>query len=507
MSDNSITNRTLKGMFWVFLGTGIQTVLQIVILGILAHLISPQGFGLVNAALIAIGFMNLVSQWIGPAIIQRKDLSERHIRTGFTVSLLLGFILMALTILLAPAIAGLMHMDNLVPILRVASIIFIIQSIFVIPDSLLTRNMRFDLQMIVNIISCVLGYGVVGIVLAELKWGVWALVASQLAQVVLSTVLSLIFQPYPKKFLFDRQAFKELYFFGGGLTIAKLGNYFANNGDNLVVGRWMGETALGLYSRAFQMIVTPSTMFGQVLDTVMFPAMSAVQDSVSRLKAAFRRGVVFIAVVVLPVSVLCVILAPEIIRIVLGKSWDSAIAPFQILSLSILFRTSFKMSNSLARATGAVYHQAWRQIIFALFVVFGAWIGSHWGLAGVAWGVLLANIINFLLMAQLSLKLLSMSWNDFFSVQLPSLVFALLTSLVIWWVVGWMRFFSLSSILITLVSVLLMGGMTALILWRKPSLLFGKDGLWAIDLLEENFSTYLPFPLRKFFTIFRNAYR
>jgi PST family polysaccharide transporter len=497
----------MKGMFWVFLGNGIQIVLQIVTLGVLARMISLQDFGLANAAIIVIGLMNLLSLWIGPAIIQRKDLSERHIRTGFTVSLILGVILTALANLLAPAFAGFMNMENLVPIIKIASLIFIIQSVFVIPDALLARNLRFGTQTIVQVVSYLLGYGLVGIVLALMHWGVWALVAATLGQAIIETVLSYIWQPFPKSFMFDEQAFKELFYFGGGLTIAKFCNYLAYNGDNFVVGRWLGEKALGLYSRAFQMISIPSTMFGTVLDTVLFPAMSAIQDSVTRLKAAFRRGVLFIAVVVLPISVLSIILAPEIIRIILGNQWDGAIVPFQILALTMLFRTSYRMSDSLARATGAVYHRAWRQFLFGFFVIFGAWSGSHWGLPGVAWGVFLANIINFLLMAQLSLKLISMSWKEFFDIQFPSLGFALFTFLIIWLAVTLMRSSSVSPILIVLISVFLMGVFLTLVLIKRPFFLLGADGLWALDMLETNFAAFLPSPLRRFLGIVRNAYK
>jgi O-antigen/teichoic acid export membrane protein len=508
MNKSTITNRTIKGIFWVFLGTVVQGIVQVLALVVLSRLVLPREFGLANAAVIVIGVSTLFSQiGIGPAIVQRPNLEERHIRTGFSVSLLLGLLLTTLTIFFAPMIASLMRMADLTLILQVTAPLFVVQSFFVIPNSILSRNMHFRIQTIVQIVSYAFGYGLVGIILALLKWGVWALVAAQMGQALLGSILTSIFQPYSKKLQIDKQSFKELFYFGGGFTIARIGNYFAGNVDNLVVGRWLGESALGMYSRAFQLIVMPANLFGQVLDTVLFPAMSAVQDSKSRLTSAFRRGVLFITVVVLPISVLSVILAPEIIRIVLGKNWENAIAPFQILSISILFRTSYKMSDSLARATGAVYDRAWRQILFALFVFAGAWIGTQWGLAGVATGVLLATCLNYLFMAHLSLKLISMSWKDFFKDQIPSFGFAVFSSLTIWGVVVWMRAFSASSILVVLTSMLLMGILMGLGLWIKPNFFLGADGLWVLDMLEKNFSTRLPSPIRKFLGHIRIAYQ
>jgi PST family polysaccharide transporter len=398
-------------------------------------------------------------------------------------------------------------MDDLTPILKGTSPLFVIQSFFVIPNSILSRHLRFRVQTFVQIISYTVGYGLLGIILALLHWGVWALVGAQLAQALLSSILASIVQPYSKKFLFDVKSFSELFHFGSGFTIARVGNYFAGNADNFVVGRWLGVEPLGLYSRAYQMMVMPATLFGQVLDTVLFPAMSAVQDNNSRLVSAFRRGVLFIAFIVLPITVLSVILAPEIVHIVLGKNWDAAIAPFQILAFGMLFRTSYKMSDSLTRATGAVYNRAWRQILFALFVFFGALIGTRWGLSGVAFGVLLANFSNYMLMAHLSLSLISMTWKDFFKAQFPSLGLALVLSVVIYLVVHWMRALFLSAIVITLVSVLLTALMMAIVLWIKPSFLLGPDGLWVLGLLETNFSAYLSSPVRKLLWRAREAYR
>ena len=104
-----------------------------------------------------------------------------------------------------------------------------------------------------------------------------------------------------------------------------------------------------------------------------------------------------IALIVLPLFAPVILLAPELIRVVLGPHWQPAIAPFQILAIGMLFRTSYKISDSIARSTGAVYRRAWRQVYYALFVVIGAWIGQHWGIAGVAWGTFVAPTFNFFL--------------------------------------------------------------------------------------------------------------
>jgi len=508
MDNSTVTKKTIKGLFWVFSGTGGQQVVQIFILGVLARLLSAQDFGLVNAAQIVIGFSSLFSHLgIGPAIVQRKVLTEQHITTGYTVSLITGVSFTLLNCFFAPVIASIMNMSELTEIIRVISLLFIVQSFNIIPHSLLARNLRFKQQTIIQLISYVFGYGLVGIVMALLDMGVWALVWAQISQAIIGTVCATIFQPYPKKITINKLALNDLFYFGGGFTIARVANYLANSGDNFVVGRWLGKEALGNYSRAFQIVLMPSTLFGSVLDSVLFPAMSTMQENNVSLKNAFRRGVLFIAVIIFPISILSVILAPEIIRIFLGENWSDVILPFQILALGMLFRTSNKMSDSLARAKGAVYNRAWRQALFAIAVFVGAWVGSYGGLPGVAFGVLLANLLNYCLMAQLSLKILSMSWKEFFKAQISSLWFAMFSFVLVGSLVFFLRIASISAVIIVLFSVLLFGLLILLVLWLKPSLLLGSDGIWMLDIFKNNFSTYFPLPLQRLISTAIENYR
>ena len=129
-----------------------------------------------------------------------------------------------------------------------------------------------------------------------------------------------------------------------------------------------------------------------------------------------------IAVFAIQVSVVLCVLAPEIILVVLGENWQPVILPLRILSIGMFFRTSYKMSDSLAQATGAVYNSAWRQTIYAVLVVVGVWLGARWDLGGVAAAVTLAIFIKYVLMAELSLRLLPLGWGDFIMAHMPGLL-------------------------------------------------------------------------------------
>lgn len=429
--SKGLLERTSAGFFWVLLGSGIQIGLKIGVLAVLARLVSPYDFGLMGIALIVMEFSKMFTHMgVGPALVQRSEIGQNHLTTGLTLSLLIGaFFALALTAG-APLIAGFFKMPELTRILQVLSLIFLIDSFTLIAQALMQRNMKFKINSTIEVISYALGYGAIGIVLGYLGWGVWALVTASLAQSFLLTMFLLFVQPFPKKFGFERKAFNDLIFFGGGFTIAKIANFLATQGDNLIVGRLLGASALGIYGRAYQFMVMPANLFGNALDKALFPAMSRVQNDQPRVAKGYLTGVSIIALIAVPLSLLSFFLAPEIVRIMLGPDWSAVIPPFQILACGLLFRMSYKMSDSLARATGAVYKRAWRQIIYAAMVLTGTYIGQFWGLSGVAFGVVIALIVNFLLMAQLSLQLTRISASEMVKAHKPGLVFGLLTALL-----------------------------------------------------------------------------
>ncbi|HEY4673724.1 MAG TPA: lipopolysaccharide biosynthesis protein, partial [Nitrososphaerales archaeon] len=301
LDSQSITDRTLRGFFWTSTGTGIQVLLQVAVLAVLARLLTPSDFGLVAAASVVVSFSEIFS-WFGmaPVVVQRPTLEARHVRTGFTLSLLFGVLLAGLIWLLAPAIASSLRMNELTPVLRVMVLVFPFHGASTISGCLLLRELRFRCLVKISVVSYALGYGVVGVSLAFMNFGVWALVGGSLARSVLGCIILLLVQPHQKKPQIDRDALKELMYFGGGFTIYRIFNYFALEGDNLVVGRWLGTGALGLYGRAYQLMAMPAGLYGQVVDSVLFPVIAKMQNETERLATAYRRGVALTALLVLP---------------------------------------------------------------------------------------------------------------------------------------------------------------------------------------------------------------
>jgi O-antigen/teichoic acid export membrane protein len=419
------TEHPLTSGVWTAAGYALQGLLTLGSLAVLARILSPGEFGLVSAAMLAINFSRLFSEGaIGPGVVQHPNLRTEHIEAAFTLSLGTSVLLFMVLWLGAPTVAVLLKAPTLTPVLRVLACLQPIAGLGVTADSLLRRELRFRTIANVRIASYGVGYGVVGIAAAFAGAREWALVAANGTQAVLTTALLLRARPHSRRLGMDWPAARELLSFGGGFVLARIGNYAAGDGDNMVVAKWLGLSALGLYDRAYQLMVAPPMLLGQVMDEILFASLARIQDDRSLVSAAYRHCIVGVAFVMLPLTVLAWTLAPEIVYVLLGPAWSGVTTPFRILALGTLFRTSYKISDSLTRALGAMYRRAWRQWAYALFVIGGAIIGQHWGLAGVAWAVLLALAVNVLLQAHLVMKLVPFTWPGFLAAHGSALLTA-----------------------------------------------------------------------------------
>lgn len=418
----TLRRKTMRGMLIMMLSTGGQAALQLLVLALLARAISPEEFGLVSGALIAVFLATaLAESGIGQAVIQRAELTDTHLRAGWTLSVSFGVSSWLILALLAPAIEDLLRLPGLTPILRVVSLIFVIQSL-TLSDFLLSRRLQFGRLAMAELASYAIGYGIVAVTLAQLGHGAWAIVWGQLGQSVMRAVLVTCMAPFPYRPSFARAPLGQLLNFGAGLTIGRIASWAASQMDNLVVARYLGAGSLGLYGRAYQLVQMPANLFGQVANEVLFPAMSAIQDQPDTLRRIFRLGTGFMAALALPCSLLAAVTSRQLVLVLLGPEWLPLRAAFDVIIFGLLFRTASKLSDALMKARGAVYRRAWRNIAFAGMVFTGAYAGQSWDLQGVAIGVLAALAVNYLVTSHLCLRLVGMSWGDFLSAHVPALL-------------------------------------------------------------------------------------
>ncbi len=408
-SGSSLTARTARGFAWAFTGTVGQAVLQIGATVALARLLTPEEFGAAAAALLIVGLTQLVTQLgVAASLVHREDLDDRDVTAAFWFSVLVAAVFAAVLALGSPVISPLVGLPADSALLPLLSIALLFAGASATPLGLLQLDLRFRSMATVDLLAAGPALIGVSVVLAAAGFGASALAFGEIAAAVAKCAgyLALTrprFRPEGPTASWGR--LRPLLGYGAGFSIAQLGNWFALNADKLVVANALGTGPLGVYGRAYNLLSEPANIIGGAADKALFPAMARVRDDGPRLRAAYVRSASLVALVTAPAAVLLCVLAPEIVRVLLGAQWDAVVPLVQLFALVLLPRTSYKISTSLTRATGAVYRAAWRQWLYAGYVVVLTVTGGLlWGLVGVAAGASLAIVVHFLVMLQFSAR-------------------------------------------------------------------------------------------------------
>ena len=363
---------------------------------------------------------------VGPSVIVKRNIDSHYIRAAFSLSVLFGLGFGLLVFALAPFVEKVFQINELARILRTLCIIFPLKGVSVVAESLLKKNMSFKVLAYRGLFSYALGYGGIGIILAFSGFGVWALVGAKISQVLINSVFVLIAFPHPKALLFRKDLSKELFFYGGGFTLSRFFSYTANEADNFIVARWMGTSALGFYSKAYTLLKTPVNLYGQMMHEVLFPALAGIRDKSDQLTSALANGTVVLSVISMPLMLLMLVLAPEIILFFLGDQWIKAIAPFQIFAASMYFRVGYRISVTIAKSSAVIYKNAYLQMVYTALIITAAFVGKNWGVNGVATGVTLAIFVQFMLMSNLGISITNLTWKRFLYLHLPALLYTAL---------------------------------------------------------------------------------
>ena len=494
-----LTDQAIQGIMWTGFRTILIYALRTITLMVLARLLSPEDFGIMTAATAVVGFLSgLQDLGIGQALVQYSALEVVHIRAGFTFSLVVGAGLTLGVWGVAPIIARFFPFEGMATILRVLAFSFLLTDTSVVARALLQREMRFRALAGLEALSYAVGYVAVAIPLAIFGFKVWALVGAYLAEVFVSGMGALLLRPHDFRPLLDGCAIKELLKFGGGYTITRIANYASTQADKVVVGRWLGAYQLGIYSRAYYFVATASTFVESTFGRVLFPVMTQLQHEQERLASTYLHALSLINLMLCPIVIISIVIAPELINVLLGKQWVETVFPFRLLAPGIWFVTLYEVSFCLIKAKGAVYPLGKMQILYFGLVIVGALLGQRWGVNAVAVGVMIAMAVNALMIIVLSLQLVQMAWRDICSAFVPALISGGILGLWGWLISETLRSFNFPSI-----AVILVVGLGSPIIWflfwrLSPTFFFGSTGTEAIRMVLSKVSPRVQAVLRFF---------
>lgn len=406
----------MAGFRWNLYRTVFLALMQLVFGIVLARSLPPETFGLYFYAMIFVDLIMVYAEaGISMAIVQRQQLTNEHIAAGFTLILLIGLSATIGLWALAPLVAN----DTATLVLRALSFLFILSAFGAVSGALLEKDLDFRRLFWAEVISYGIGQGVISIGLAIMGFGVWSLVCGLLMYTFIRSAVRVFIAPHPMNFSLERCAVKELMHFGFGRSLTRLATYSALHGDDLVIGRVLLPEALGLYSRAYQVVRIPTRHIASIIASVLFPVYAAVLDDRQRQRKGLYLSISVVSFVTFPLMAWLCISAGKLIPVVYGSAWTDSIRSVEILSITGALASIYTLCDALVTARGHVYGQFVRHAIYAAMVIIGAILGIGYGIEGVACAVAAAVFIMYILMAHLSITIVGGSWREFLRAQVP----------------------------------------------------------------------------------------
>lgn len=428
-----LRQRTLSALGWSGGAQLVNQAARFAIAIILARLLTPEEFGLVGMVYIFTGFAALFGDMgLGAALIQRPQVDSHHLNAVFWLNVMAGGILTAIFLLGAPLVASFYDEPVLAAITKVVAFQFLLTPLSIVQAAQLKRRMDFRALAFVETGAAVLSGGI-GIGMALGGFGVWSLVAQSLAATAVAVAWVWRLSPWRPRLSFRWTHLKDLLGFGTNLLGFNVFNYWVRSADDLLIGRVVGAGALGVYTRAYALMLLPLTQISAVIGRVMFPALSSIQREQSRVKSIYLRAIRSIALITFPMMVGLLVVADEFVLALLGPQWAAVIPILRLFSLVGLVQ-------SIGTTVGWIYQSQGRTDLMFRWgmavgvVLLGSFaVGIRWGAMGVATAYTVASVLvlPYPLFA-IPARLIDLSVREILLVLLPILACAMAMGLVVW---------------------------------------------------------------------------
>lgn len=428
-----MNNDFYRNISWMGLSTSSKVIMQLMFMGIMARYIGPHEYGIFAISLAVISFAQILSEaGLGAAIIQKDNLQKQDISTAHYSSIFLGYLCFFGLYSISNYIGLYYESKTLPDVIKILGLIFIVKSVAVVSEAILSKNMEFKYIAKRDMLSFILSYIIVGLPLAYLSFGVWALVLTMLTQEIIKSIL-VIKKAKIKTSLSDFKYYnlKQLLHYTSGITISGVFNKIATNIDSIIIGKFLGQQILGHYSRAYQLMAYPANMFGTVVSKVFFPTLAKIQKDRKELAKSHFIVLSQISLIFLPASFSLYFFSGDIVHILLGEKWIQSIPIFEILSFGIYFRVAYKINGVIARATGHVYKLVFAQFIYAAAISLSCIYGYEYGINAVASLIVLSLILQFLVKSYIGIKITGMSICKFLSAHIPAILCTCINSLIL----------------------------------------------------------------------------
>lgn len=409
LMQDSLKNKTVKGVGWSAIDNVAQMGVTFLVGIVLARLLTPDDYGLLGIIAIFTAVCNtLVNAGFTSALIRKKDVTEDDYNTVFIVNTGISIILYALIYLCSPLIADFFNRIELVNLTRVSSLGIIVGALAIVQQTRLTKRIDFKSQTKITLIASI-SSGAIGIVMALLGFGVWALVAQQLSSQLIRTVLLWIVNKWIPMLRFSLDSFHELFGYGWKIMLSWLLETIWKELYQVVVGKFYSPATLGQYTRSKHFSQMLSSNLTNVIQRVTFPVLSNIQDDKTRMVSAYRK-IIKITMFVTAISSVCLgAVAEPLLYCLIGPQWHDAAVYLPLICLNASLYPLHAINLNMLQIQGRSDLFLGLEIVKKVVAVFPLCVGALVGIIPMLYVNLFAGIIAYFLNSYYSGKLIGYS--------------------------------------------------------------------------------------------------
>lgn len=423
MSKDEVAKAAWKGMVWRFLERCSSQVVAFIVSIVLARLLLPEQYGLIAMTMIFIAISEVfITSGLGSALVQQSKYDEHAFSTMFWVSVVFSLIIYAMLFLLAPYISVLMHSPDLTIVLRVLGLRLPISAMNSIQQAYVSQQMIFK-KFFFSTLSGTISSGLVGVAMAYMGFGVWALVGQNLTMTIVNTLALHFIIPWRPTLYFSKSIFQKLYGYSWRIMATSVIGTFFDQLRGFLIGRYYTSADLAYVNRGGQF---PSVIAGNIsatLQTVLFPAFSHLKEDKNAIREAVRKSMAIGGFIIAGLMAVMAGTANSLIDIILTDKWIDAVPYLQccclLESFGILGAINLQTIKALGRADILLRLEFIKKPIYFFIILIGATINPF----AIVAGNTIYNMIGFVLNAWPNRNLLNYSlWTQLKDASAPILL-------------------------------------------------------------------------------------
>lgn len=432
MAEQSLKSKTIKGTIWSAVDNLTQYGVTFIVSIVLARLLNPDDYGLIGiitifttvcTAIINGGFSN--------ALVRKKEPTENDYSTAFIVNLGLSILLYSIVFTCSPLIARFFGKEELVSLTRVSSLIMIAGAFGIVQQTRLTKRIDFKTQTKITLIASITS-GTIGIVMAALGFGVWALVAQGLSAQILKTIFLWIFNHWTPSMRFNKNSFNELFGFGWKMMVAGVLDSLWTQLYQVVVGKFYSPATLGQYTRAKQFSQMFSSNLTTVIQRVTYPVLSDIQDEKERMVSAYRRIIKTTMFITFALMFTLGAVAEPLLYCLIGEKWHEAATYLPLICLVGAFYPLHAINLNMLQVQGRSDLFLGLEIIKKIIGLAPLFVGAFVGIFPMLYATVIINVTSYFLNSYFPGKLLGYtSWKQIKDIT-PSFGASLMMAIVVY---------------------------------------------------------------------------